>query len=113
MAAPHSRKVLRLNTSATRLTAQAADEPPDSCGEGIVRLCAKLYCGRWRPSTAAAFARPEASMARTLSLAALFLAIAVAATAQNNTIGQGIITVQGGKFVDAGCREFQFAGGNV
>ena len=52
-------------------------------------------------------------MARTLSVAALFLAIAMGASAQNTTLGQGIITVQGGVFVDAGCREFQFAGGNV
>ena len=52
-------------------------------------------------------------MTRALCLAALLLALSIGGRAQNNTFGQGIITVQGGKFVDAGCREFQFAGGNV
>ncbi len=41
------------------------------------------------------------------------LAAAAAVNAQNNTVGQGIITVQNAKFVDSGCREYQFAGGYV
>ena len=48
------------------------------------------------------------------TLCSLLLALTVAAvSAQNNSIGQGIIVVQQGKFVDANCREYQFAGGNV
>ena len=52
-------------------------------------------------------------MSRLLCLAALSLAVASAAEAQNITAGKGIITVQNAKFVDNACREFQFAGGNV
>ena len=48
-----------------------------------------------------------------LCLAGAVLAVALPVNAQNNTAGQGIITVQDGKFVDAGCREYQFSGGNV
>lgn len=50
---------------------------------------------------------------RWLCLAAAVLALGLPVRGQNNTAGQGIITVQDGKFVDAGCREFQFSGGNV
>jgi len=52
-------------------------------------------------------------MSRLLCLAALALAVAWVAEAQNTTAGSGIITVQNAKFVDNACREFQFAGGNV
>jgi len=52
-------------------------------------------------------------MSRLLCLAALSLAVASVAEAQNTTAGKGIITVQDAKFVDSTCREFQFAGGNV
>ena len=49
-----------------------------------------------------------------LRLAILALALALSVKAQpNNTVGQGIISVQNGVFVDAACREFQFSGGNV
>lgn len=50
---------------------------------------------------------------RWLCLAATVLAVASWVEAQNNTAGQGIITVQDGRFVDANCREYQFSGGNV
>ncbi|KAL3133352.1 hypothetical protein ABBQ38_007225 [Trebouxia sp. C0009 RCD-2024] len=50
---------------------------------------------------------------RWLCLAAAVLALELPVRGQNNTVGQGIITVQDGKFGDAGCREFQFSGGNV
>ena len=50
---------------------------------------------------------------RWLCFAAAVLAVASSVEAQNDTAGQGIITVQDGKFVDAGCREYQFSGGNV
>lgn len=52
-------------------------------------------------------------MTRALCVAALLSAFVIGAAAQSNTTGQGIITVQNGIFVDAGCREYQFAGGNV
>jgi hypothetical protein len=52
-------------------------------------------------------------MSRLLCLAALSLAVASVAEAQNTTAGKGIITVQNAKFVDQNCMEFQFAGGNV
>lgn len=52
-----------------------------------------------------------ASQWMRIAIAALMAALTV--NAQNSTVGQGTITVQNGKFVDAGCHEFQFSGGNV
>ena len=43
----------------------------------------------------------------------LLLSAVLTVSGQTTAVGQGIITVQNGKFVDANCREYQFAGGNV
>lgn len=43
----------------------------------------------------------------------VLLTVALTVSAQTNAVGQGIITVLNGKFVDANCREYQFAGANV
>ena len=40
----------------------------------------------------------------------VLLSAVLTVSAQTNAVGQGIITVLDGKFVDANCREYQFAG---
>ena len=48
------------------------------------------------------------------SFAGLVLLSAVlTVSAQTSAVGQGIVTVLDGNFVDANCREFRFAGANV
>ena len=40
----------------------------------------------------------------------VLLSAVLTVSAQTNAVGHGIITVLDGKFVDANCREYQFAG---